>query len=66
MAQAVAEYAQRMSIEETFRDWHSGWGVRAAVVDLPTAAMVESTAAAITFVRYRIRSWLDTTRPILP
>jgi hypothetical protein len=41
VAQAVAEYAQRMPIEETFRDWHSGWGVRAAVVDLPTAAMVD-------------------------
>ena len=39
--QAVAEYAQRMSIEETFRDWHSGWGVRAAVMELPTAAMVD-------------------------
>lgn len=38
---AVAEYAQRMSIAETFRDWHSGWGVRAAVVALPTEAMVE-------------------------
>lgn len=37
----MAEYAQRMSIEETFRDWHSGWGVRAAVVALPTAAMVD-------------------------
>ena len=40
VAQAVTEYAQRMSIEETFRDWHSGWGVRTAVVDLPTTAMV--------------------------
>jgi hypothetical protein len=30
-----------MSIEETFRDWHTGWGVRAAVRELPTAAMVE-------------------------
>ncbi len=39
VTQAVAEYAQRMSIEETFRDWHSGWGVRAAVVDLPTETM---------------------------
>ena len=39
VAQAVTEYAQRLPIEETFRDWHSGWGVRAAVVDLPTAAM---------------------------
>jgi hypothetical protein len=41
VAQAVAEDAQRMPIEETFRDWHSGWGVRVAVVDLPTAAMVD-------------------------
>jgi hypothetical protein len=41
MRQAVREYAQRMPIEETFRDWHSGWGVRAAVRALPTAAMVE-------------------------
>ena len=40
VSQAVAEYAQRMPIEETFRDWHSGWGARAAVVDLPTEAMV--------------------------
>jgi hypothetical protein len=39
-AQAVAEYAQRLSIAETCRDWHSGWGVRAAVVDLPTEVMV--------------------------
>jgi hypothetical protein len=41
VGQAVAEYAQRMPIEETFRDWHSGWGVRAAVVKLPTEAMVD-------------------------
>jgi hypothetical protein len=39
--QAVREYAQRMPIEETFRDWHHGWGVRAAVSNLPTEAMVE-------------------------
>jgi hypothetical protein len=39
--QAIAEYAGRMAIEETYRDWHSGWGVRAAVADLPTEAMVE-------------------------
>jgi Transposase DDE domain len=39
--QAVREYAQRMSIEETFRDWHTGWGVRAAVSGLPTEPMVE-------------------------
>jgi hypothetical protein len=41
VTQAVAEYAQRMSIEETFRDWHSGWDVRAAVVDLPTETRVD-------------------------
>ena len=41
VTQAVAEYTQRMPIEETFRDWHYGWGVRAAVVKLPTAAMVD-------------------------
>jgi DDE family transposase len=39
--QAVGEYAQRMPIEETFRDWHHGWGLRAAVCGLPTEAMVE-------------------------
>jgi hypothetical protein len=40
VAQAVAEYAGRMSIEETYRDWHHHWAVRAAVIDLPTTAMV--------------------------
>lgn len=40
VAQAVAEYAGRMSIEETYRDWHHHWAVRTAVVDLPTEAMV--------------------------
>jgi hypothetical protein len=40
VAQAVAEYAGRMSIEETYRDWHHHWAVRAAVVDMPTEAMV--------------------------
>jgi hypothetical protein len=41
VGQAVAEYTGRMAIEETYRDWHSGWGVRAAVVRLPTESMVE-------------------------
>ncbi len=41
LQRAVTEYAGRMSIEETHRDWHTGWGVRTAVVDLPTEAMVE-------------------------
>ena len=39
VVQAVAEYAGRMSIEETYRDWHHHWAVRAAVVGLPTEAM---------------------------
>jgi hypothetical protein len=47
VAQAVAEYAQRMSIEETFRDWHSSGGVRAAVVALPTEAMVDRLIGVI-------------------
>jgi hypothetical protein len=29
-----------MSSEETYRDWHHHWAVRAAVVGLPTEAMV--------------------------
>ena len=40
VTQAVVEYAGRMSIEETDRDWHHPWAVRAAVVGLPTEAMV--------------------------
>ena len=43
----MAEYVQRMPIEETFRDWHSGWGVRAAVVELPTEAMVDRLIGVI-------------------
>ena len=37
---AVAQYAQRMAIEQTFRDWHHGWGLRDAAAALPTAPMV--------------------------
>jgi hypothetical protein len=40
VTQAVAEYVGRMSIEETYRDWHHHWAVRAAVVNVPTEAMV--------------------------
>src|SRR3989442_7003154 len=39
VTQAVVAYAGRMSIEETYRDWHHHWAVRAAVVDMPTEAM---------------------------
>ena len=54
VAQAVAEYAQRLSIEETFRDWHLGWGVRTAAVDLPTAAMVDRLRGVVCLT-YRLQ-----------
>src|SRR5579884_555808 len=37
---AVAQYAARMAIEQTFRDWHHGWGLREAAAALPTEAAV--------------------------
>jgi hypothetical protein len=40
VAEAVRQYALRMTIEETFRDWHHGWGVRAALIGLGTEAEV--------------------------
>ena len=40
VTQAVVEYTGRMAIEETYRDCHHHWAVRAAVVGLPTEAMV--------------------------
>jgi hypothetical protein len=36
----VAQYGQRMTIEQTFRDWHHGWGVREAAAALPTGTML--------------------------
>jgi DDE family transposase len=47
VGQAVGTYAQRMPIEETFRDWHHGWGVREAVSGLPTEARVERLIGVI-------------------
>lgn len=40
LAEAVAEYATRMAIEETFRDWHHGWGLREAAAGLREEAAV--------------------------
>jgi len=45
--QAVREYAKRMAIEETFRDWHHHWAVRAATMPLPTEAMVSRLIGTI-------------------
>jgi hypothetical protein len=36
----VREYAGRMAIEETFRDWHHPGAVRTATAAWPTEAMV--------------------------
>jgi Transposase DDE domain len=57
VAQAVAEYAGRMSIEETYRDWHHHWAVRAAVVALPTEAMV-TRLIGIVCVAYTVQMHL--------
>jgi hypothetical protein len=40
VAEAVRQYALRMTIEETFRDWHHGWGVRTALIGLTSEAEV--------------------------
>lgn len=40
VAEAVAQYGARMAIEETFRDWHHGWGLREAAAGLPSEAAV--------------------------
>lgn len=47
VAQAVAAYARRMSIEETSRDWHHHWAVRTAVVALPTEALVARLSGVV-------------------
>ena len=49
VTQAVGAYAGRMSIEETYRDWHHHWAVRAAVVDLPTEAMGSRLIGGVCF-----------------
>jgi hypothetical protein len=40
LTQAVSEYAGRLAIEETYRDWPHHWAVRTAAVALPTEARV--------------------------
>lgn len=50
---AVAQYAARMAIEQTFRDWHHGWGLRAVAAPLPTAAAV-GRLVGIVCLAYRL------------
>jgi hypothetical protein len=51
---AVEQYAARMAIEQTFRDWHHGWGVRATAAPLPTAAAV-GRLVGIVCLAYRLQ-----------
>jgi hypothetical protein len=44
---AVRAYAERMAIEETYRDWHHHWAVRTATVSLPTEAMVSRVIGVV-------------------
>jgi hypothetical protein len=57
VTQAVMEYAGRMSIEETYRDWHHHWAVRAAVVGLPTEAMV-ARLIGVVCLAYTVQMYL--------
>lgn len=54
VAAAVVPYAARMAIEETFRDWHHGWGVRLVAVGLLTGRAV-SRLVGIVCLAYRLQ-----------
>jgi Transposase DDE domain len=51
---AVEQYAARMAIEQTFRDWHHGWGLRAVAASLPTAEAVRRLVG-IVCLAYRLQ-----------
>jgi len=51
---AVAQYAARMPIEETFRDWHHGWGLRQAAAQLKSERAV-SRMVGIVCLAYRLQ-----------
>jgi hypothetical protein len=51
---AVTHYAERMFIEETFRDWHDGWKLRPAVRNLSQEAHV-NRMVGIVVVAYRLQ-----------
>jgi hypothetical protein len=51
---AVEQYAARMAIEQTFRDWHHGWGLRAVAAPLPTAEAVRRLVG-IVCLAYRLQ-----------
>jgi hypothetical protein len=51
---AVEQHAARMAIEQTFRDWHHGWGLRAVAAPLPTAEAVRRLVG-IACLTYRLQ-----------
>jgi hypothetical protein len=51
---AVDHYSARMTIEQTFRDWHHGWGLRAVAAPLPTAEAVRRLVG-IVCLAYRLQ-----------
>jgi hypothetical protein len=51
---AVAQYAARMPIEETFRDWHHGWGLRQAAARL-TSEQAVCRMVGIVCLAYRLQ-----------
>jgi hypothetical protein len=57
VAQATTAYAGRMAIEETYRDWHHHWAVRAAVVGVPTEAMV-TRLIGVVCLAYTVQMYL--------
>lgn len=51
---AVRQYAARMAIEETFRDWHHGWGLRQAAARL-TSEQAVRRLVGIVCLAYRLQ-----------
>ncbi len=51
---AVAQDAARMSIEQTFRDWHHGWGLRPAAAPLASESAV-CRMVGIVALAYRLQ-----------
>jgi hypothetical protein len=54
LSAAVDQYAARMAIEQTFRDWHHGWGLRVAAAPLPTAGAVSRLVGSVCLA-YRLQ-----------
>jgi len=66
LTDAVHEYAARMAIEETFRDWHYRWGVREAIGTLTVESAVRRLVAivSLTYCLQVELGWLMSQDPI--